>query len=290
MTLAPPRLPGKQADHHGSDEWSDPEALIPEARARQRRRRLGIAALLALLAAAGGGIYGGFGGGSTRPPAIPVIERNLAGALANTRTTLIMRMHKRRLTKTPQYASAIEWVDFATGRHRYLEYDASGRLKTEVAFSYAHQASPGDWYTHSLEVAPKAKTWSVETNLMQCGGDAQDRCVIPLPPYEDCICDLDPSLNYRTPPRVSLLGEQTIDGRSTFHLRYVVTGVLAATIDLWIDRSTYLPLHQKVVADQRITINDFTWLPRTKANLARVTVAVPRGFVRSVYPVNLGAD
>src|SRR5215475_706837 len=104
MTVAPPRTTSRPVQ---SASPAAPEALIEEARARQRRRRFRLLVAAIVLAAVGGGIFGGFGGTAQHPPTIPVLERNLAGALARTKTTLVMRMHKQRLTVTPQYASAV---------------------------------------------------------------------------------------------------------------------------------------------------------------------------------------
>jgi hypothetical protein len=95
-----------------------------------------------------------------------------------------------------------------------------------------------------------------------------------------CGCDLNPFTNVPGQAlRVSQLGQGTIDGKPTFHLRFTITGgpYASTTTDIWIDRSTYLPVHQKVIqrGNQRnshghAVANDFTWLPRTRANLAQV--------------------
>jgi hypothetical protein len=183
--------------------------------------------------------------GTNQPPAIPVIERNLAHALAKSRTTLILRLHKHR-TRTPQHVNAVEWVDLANGRSRVRWYDASGRLTSDTSRSYSGKL-----------------------------------------PSAACGCDLDPFTNFLpTEPRVSLLGQQTIDRKPTVHLRFTVTGgPVPSTTDIWIDRSTYLPVREQVgfrqttgnsqrrrqIGPTITTTNDFTWLPRTSANLAHLT-------------------
>jgi len=181
-------------------------------------------------------------------PTIPVIAHNLATALSGAQGTLILRVHKHG-TNTPRYVTALEWVDLADGRQRRLDFDARGRLERDTARSYPWTKLP------------------------------------PLPSAA-CRCDLDPFTNFPKPPRISLVGPRTIDGHPTLRLRFVVTeGPLPSTTDMWIDRSTYLPVRGKVafratvvsgrhvrqVGPTITTTNDFTWLPRTRANLARLT-------------------
>jgi hypothetical protein len=38
----------------------------------------------------------------------------------------------RLIARTPQYVTAVEWVDLANGEQRMRDYDASGRLKTHT--------------------------------------------------------------------------------------------------------------------------------------------------------------
>jgi hypothetical protein len=80
-------------------------------------------------------------------------------------------------------------------------------------------------------------------------------------------------------PDIALVGQETIDGQPTFHLAFSVTRPEPSTTDLWINSSTYLPVHEKIVVPRSHTVtNDFTWLPRTHANLTRLTTAIPHGF------------
>ncbi len=286
MTItAPPRRP------HTTPS-SDPEALIPEARARQRQRRARLIIAAVILAALAGGIYGGFGGAANQPPTIPAIESNLASALAKAQTTLLVR-YRRHRTKTPDApAFQIELVDLANGQQRALDYDASGHLTTATSRFYSAPPTVGPMATRTVTVAYDSKTWSVSTGLMECGGSGQaSHCTQPPLPTSACGCDLDPFTNF--PGRalhVSLLGEQTIDGHPTFHLRFAVTGgpLGPSTTNFWIDQSTHLPVRSNVVyraapgnrqlGPTQSTTDDFTWLPRTSANLGQLTIAIPRGF------------
>ena len=224
---------------------------------------------------------------ASEPPTISVIERNLANALAKARTTLIVRVHKHG-TNTPQYVTAVEWVDLGNAQQRRLDYDGSGRLTTETSQTASGTAT-GPLTRTDVTVAYAPKTWSVMTSSVACGGYTGRRCPLPPDPSAACGCDLDPFTDFPTAPRVSLLGQETIDQRPTFHLRFIVTGVLRSTTDFWIDRSTYLPVRGKLVVPQtgikgrhaHAVANDFTWLPRTPANLARFRVVIPHGFKRT---------
>jgi hypothetical protein len=282
----------------GSYASESPDALIEEARQWQRRRRLRFIIAAVVLAALGSAIYGGFGGSPNPPPTIPVIERNLASALARSQTTLMLRVGYHRTTPpcdkdACRYVTAVEWVDLANGDQRWLDYDASGRLKIDTARTYSGTASEtasGFDPQNTLTVTYDSETWSVSSGTLECGGGGRG-CPVPPKPNGACNCDLDPFTNFGTKPHVSLLGKQTIDRQPTFHLRFTIAGgPFASTTDFWINRSTYLPVHLKLVAPKTsvknslrpyAVTNDFTWLPRTSANLADLAPTIPRGFKRS---------
>jgi hypothetical protein len=124
--------------------------------------------------------------------------------------------------------------------------------------------------------------------------EATRRCTLPPPPTGACGCDLNPFINFPgQTPRVALLGQEIIDGKPTFHLRFTIaSGRNASTTDIWLDRSTYLPVHEKAAfRDTSVkghptitTINDFTWLRRNSANLAQFSIVVPSGFKRVYTP------
>lgn len=276
-------------------ETADPEALIQEARARQRQRRIRLLLAGVALVAVGGGLYGGFSGGTSHPPTIPAIERNFTTALAKARTTLVLRLRIHR-THRPLSTDATEWVNLTNGQKRTRDYDASGARQSDTDFSYSNSAPYGGYWATSLTIAYSSKTWSTTRPFYVCGGTSGQivHCTPHPSPAAACGCDIDPFTNYPvgSPPHISLLGEQTIDGQSTFHLRFVVTGFLAYTADLWIDRATYLPVHETVSSPTKsrrdqptvTTTNDFTWLPRTSGNLAQLKVAIPSGFKHTAAP------
>jgi hypothetical protein len=74
-------------------------------------------------------------------------------------------------------------------------------------------------------------------------------------------------------------GRQTVDGTQTIELKSRTGSLIPETI--WVSPSTYLPVRAVVgsalLPGVRQTAN-FTWLPPTAQNLARLTVPVPAGF------------
>jgi YD repeat-containing protein len=219
-----------------------------------------------------------------QPPTIPSIQRDLANALAGPGTKLLLHVQKHR-TNTPPYVTAVEWADLADGRQRMLRYDAAGRLVTEtVRSSRATTTGPPTMRTLTFDYG--SRTWSTRTASLGCA--ARD-CPLPPDPSSACGCDLDPFTDLPA-PQVSLLGHETVDGRSTLHLRIVIDNPLPSTTDLWLDGSTYLPAYEKVDfrepgagdSDPTVTVtNDFRWLPRTRVTLARFGIVVPTGFRRT---------
>jgi hypothetical protein len=185
-------------------------------------------------------------GADTQPPTIRTIESSLASALSRAQTTRIVRVHKHR-TNTPGFVTAVAWVDPGDGRQRIVWRDASGRVTRDAS-------------------------------RPSCAGiPAGRRCTLPPLPSAACGCDLNPFTNFPgQSPQISLLGQETLGGQRTFHVRFaIVAGPQPSTTDFWISRSTNLPVRAMVSfrAEGRRTItttDDFAWLPRTSANLARV--------------------
>lgn len=104
------------------------------------------------------------------------------------------------------------------------------------------------------------------------------------PPNRLCGCDpLTFFRRYGRPRHVGLLGAQRVDGQSV--VRSFVrssSGLLAGPeqngrcLDQP-DDATPCPLdHLQRRSHGRVT--DYEWLPRTKANLARTNLVIPRGF------------
>jgi hypothetical protein len=94
---------------------------------------------------------------------------------------------------------------------------------------------------------------------------------------------IDPVASTPKGVQLRLLGVESVDGRQTYHLRstyFPYLGNEAARLDVWFStdqdyliRFTHTTRGGNVI--QRI---DNRWLPRTTANLALLTMAIPSGF------------
>jgi hypothetical protein len=199
-----------------------------------------------VLIAVAGGICSASISAVNEPPTIGGIERSLASALGKAERNQLLRYQRHR-TKTPEApVYQVVWVNFVTGQRRALDYNASGHLTSDTLS------------------APKTAPPS--------GGNLDG----------PCGCDLDPFTDLPGQTlHVSLIGNQTTDGKATVHLRFTVSGgIQPSTTDFWIDRSTYLPVRSKVIYRARhngqlgptmTTSDQFTWLARTSSNLAQLT-------------------
>jgi hypothetical protein len=85
---------------------------------------------------------------------------------------------------------------------------------------------------------------------------------------------------------LTVAGRQTVDGTETIKLTSRPTSLISETI--WVDPSSYLPVRVTVgsVAGYSPTQQtaDFTWLPATAQNVAKLTVPVPAGFRKVSLP------
>jgi hypothetical protein len=87
-----------------------------------------------------------------------------------------------------------------------------------------------------------------------------------------------------------LLGVENVNGRQTYHLRstyYPYSGDAGARWDVWFSTDQdYLIRFTRTTRDGRVVQRiDNRWLPRTTANLALLTTAIPSGFKQvSVSP------
>jgi hypothetical protein len=84
---------------------------------------------------------------------------------------------------------------------------------------------------------------------------------------------------------LSVAGHQAVDGTDTIELKSRSDSPISETI--WVNPSTYLPVRAVVGSGYSPSVQqtaDFTWLPATAQNLAKLTVPVPAGFRRVSLP------
>ena len=84
---------------------------------------------------------------------------------------------------------------------------------------------------------------------------------------------------------LAVAGRQTVDGTDAIELKSRAGSLISETI--WVSPSTYLPVRVIVRSSYARTIEqtaDFTWLPPTTQNQAKLTVPVPAGFRKVSLP------
>lgn len=257
-----PRLPQLFAD-----------LLIKEARDRQRRRRLRFVLVgIALVAALGA--YGGFkwSGGA---PSVQQVEDHVASSIerAGGTTILSYRTHLSGRNPSPVHG----WRDLATGRSINLGHGPAGKLAT-IAEWYTRMPHSPLYTIHEVDLWYASSTFVPQTFPSQTLSD----------PIHRCGCD--PFLKTRAVRKETvLLGDERIDGQQTIHLRVtdhlmvpIRRGTKTAntfTTDIWVNSSTYLPVRLARRSNGHLgATTDYKWLPRTKTNLARVSLVIPHGF------------
>jgi hypothetical protein len=79
-----------------------------------------------------------------------------------------------------------------------------------------------------------------------------------------------------------LVGEEKLDGRPTVHLRVTTQARYDCHYDLWVDATSYQFVRRVVVQETDLGrmryVEDWQYLPRTKANLAKLKLTIPKGY------------
>jgi hypothetical protein len=165
-------------------------------------------------------------------------------------------------------------IDMKTAAYRFDAYGPGGR---RLSSSSSTAGPTRDGLVTTLVVNYPQRTWrTVQSPIRQPpelpGG------VAPIP-FEDPVKIRDDIAS----GRVTLLGEERVNGRDTLQLRVLYSGDgYRIQMDLWVDSRTYLPIRyfaEAEVAGDRITSTvDYSWLPRTPENLAALELRPPAGF------------
>jgi hypothetical protein len=258
---APPRPP--RAD--------DLEALFEEARQRGRKRRLGLLATAAILLGAAGSGFWLVNSRTAHQLTIAELERAVtAQAASSNKLILYVRSHDQ------QGQERREWIDLATRPRRWrLVVYAEGGPSIELT-SFVQQSGK----VRSEFVRYPARVWMTRTA----------RLGNPNPEWPKGLGQANLLLSSGIPG--TLLGREPIRGRPSFHLRGTLAGIRSAsqearTVDVWIDQERKQLVRIKLTGSKSglLSTADFDWLPRTRANLAKLHLVVPAGFTHTTRVV-----
>jgi hypothetical protein len=183
---------------------------------------------------------------------------------------------KTRLVRANQVS--VQWVDRATGDMRGDVFAADGSPQTSVS-------QTGDFRKGATVVYVDftTRTWRTYTR------DPIPNAVVPPAPAPDSV-----SLGAYADPQnlrsaidkgwLTVVGPEQVNGVATTHVRLSLPSPKSVTIDAWLDDATFLPIRMdNGLPGDRDTM-ELSWLPRTPANLAEVTVTVPAGFTKTAVP------
>jgi hypothetical protein len=167
---------------------------------------------------------------------------------------------------TGGHAPGRGWIDVKTGSGRWVS--ATGKL-LELQSVAPDPHDPTRVVVADTNIDYATRTW-YRTKREESAKTAHPRIVDPL-------ATAPKGVQFR------LLGVEGVDGRQTYHLRstyFPYVGHGGARLDIWFStdqdyliRFTHTTRGGNVI--QRI---DNRWLPRTSANLALLTMAIPSGF------------
>jgi hypothetical protein len=158
------------------------------------------------------------------------------------------------------------WIDVKTGAGRWVS--ASGKL-LELQTVAPDPHDPARVVVADTSIDYATRTW-YRTKREESATTARPKVVDPL------VTAL-PGVQFR------LLGVDRVDGRQTYHLRSTYFPYLAykaARLDVWFstDQDYLIRFTHTTRAGNVIQRIDNRWLPRTSANLALLTMAIPSGF------------
>lgn len=269
-----------------------PSDLTDSLRRRARRAtatRASVVAGLTLVTAAAG-IAALVGGGSPSPEvgpgpstASPVydvayVAAQTDGALAKA-TDFVVRAE---YTVASTGYSYVDIIDLQTLRSRYENVGPDGPVSS-ITVVPGPDGPQGTWDV--LVVHHQHRAWwryTFEPPTLPDGTVA-----VPSPPRFYDPAEVRDAL---ASGEATLLGHDQIDGRETWHLRTDLyrLGELTATLDIYVDPQTYLPLRIVTTpAQERDNVRsvDLTWLPRTDENLALLEVPIPDGYTYHETPL-----
>ncbi len=158
------------------------------------------------------------------------------------------------------------WLNLKVGGGRWVS--ANGKLVTLESVALDPR-DPALADVTETEINYTTRTWSRTKR--------QEPEKIARPTIVDPLAVTSPGVQFR------LLGVESVDGRHTYHLRstyFLDSPNETVRLDVWFstDQDYLIRYTRTTRAGNVISSVDNRWLPRTKANLALLTTAIPSGF------------
>jgi hypothetical protein len=250
-------------------------------RNRRRTRALGFAAVLPVIVAVAVGASlafapGGTGGGGATaetPEMLTVgyVAERTATALSGL-PGYVQHETAKHVGRDGKPASMIElWADPTTKRERQDNKIFYGDVRS---YTRALDGSTAVELNHD-----KKKWWTYPVTSL-------------APANTDQVQHLPPSLNPGDLKRavdsgkVTLVGKERLNGRQTVHLQWLggpdsaldAAKTAEESMQIWVDAESYLPVRVINKLFTGTTTSDYEWLPRTRDNLAKVTVSPPADY------------
>lgn len=248
-------------------------------RNRRRTRALGFAVATPVIAAValGASLALAPGGGGEGPKAAP--EMLTVGYVAEQTATALSKLPSYVQHETANHegrdgkpASMIEiWADRSTQRERQDSKIFFGDVRSSTQ---TLDGSTAVELNHD-----KKKWWTYEAVRLEAVDSSQ-------------IQYLPPSLNPADLKRavdsgkITLVGKERLNGRQTVHLQWLggpdsamdAAKTAEESMQIWVDAKSYLPVRVVNKVLTGTTTSDYEWLPRSKENLAKVTVSPPADY------------
>ncbi|MFI5928632.1 hypothetical protein ACIA3K_22055 [Micromonospora sp. NPDC051543] len=246
-------------------------------RNRRRTRALGLAVATPVVAAVAVGASLAFAPGGGAPKEAPemltvgYVAEQTANALGQL-PGYVQHETAKHQGRDGKQASLIElWADRATSRERQDNKIYYGDVRS---YTLALDGSTAVELNHD-----KKKWWTYQIASLKPVDSGQ-------------IQHLPPALNPKDLKRavdsgkVTLVGKERLDGRQTVHLQWLggpdsamdAAKTAEESMQIWVDAKSYQPVRVVNKLFSGTTTSDYEWLPRTKENLAKVTVWPPADY------------
>ena len=270
--------------------------------ARRRRRRLALrsvaggVAALAAGAAAAAVVLPSVSGPRVSAADAAYVVKNVSNALSAADPGTIAQM---TITTTGGVGGATNAEEWSNGNEwRSVTYSSPGHPLYDEGYStasgYTLVSYPTKTWARQAGVGqPTAPAFGSSSATRDCGPGTGGFPVLfrlGLPGTSTSTSSLPTTVANALHTAVScgslsVAGRQTVDGTDAIELKSRAGSLISETI--WVSPSTYLPVRVIVRSSYARTIEqtaDFTWLPPTTQNQAKLTVPVPAGFRKVSLP------